>query len=167
MKFSVRYGSHLPLLMRVMEMTTGPVLELGAGIFSTPILHYICWRDKRQLVSMDNDPRFYEWAGRFRNTYHELMLVKDWAVADIEHAWDVALVDHSPGERRIVEIERLAQWAKYIIIHDTNGRWNKAYHYDRIWPMFHSIYTFTQVEPSTTVVSNFVDVTSILKGLYE
>src|SRR3990172_1807611 len=101
MKFSVRYGSHLPLLMRVMEITTGPVLELGAGIFSTPVLHWLCTRDHRQLVSMDNDPRFFKWAGGFANQYHKLELVDDWDKADIERAWDVVLVDHSPSERRV------------------------------------------------------------------
>jgi len=167
MKFSIRYGTHLPVLLRALELTDGPVLELGAGIFSTPVLHWICTRDKRQLVSMDNDPRFYNWAGRFANEYHRLVLVDDWDKVNIGYPWDVVLVDHSPGERRVVEIRRLAFYAKYIIIHDSNGRWNKAYHYDTIYSLFTSLYTFDKVEPSTTVLSNRIDVGEMMKGYYE
>ncbi len=167
MTFSIRYGSHLPVLMRALEYTTGDVLELGAGIFSTPVLHYLCWRQKRRLVSMDNDPRFFEWAGGFRGKYHDLVLVDDWAEADIEQPWDVVLVDHSPSARRIEEIKRLRQLAAVLVVHDTNGRWNKAYHYDRIWDLFTCRYTFDKVEPSTTLLSNHMDVSALMKGLYE
>lgn len=167
MMFSIRYGTHLPVLLRVLELTVGPVLELGAGIFSTPVLHWICTRDKRQLVSMDNDPRFYRWAGKFANEYHRLELVENWDQADIEYPWDVVLIDHSPSERRIVEIKRLANYARYLIIHDSNGRYNWSYHYDTIYPLFTSMYTFDKVEPSTTVLSNLVNVRDMMKGLYE
>ena len=166
MTFSIRYGSHLPALMRAVEVTRGDVLELGAGLFSTPVLHWMCARAKRRLVSMDNDPRFFDWAGGFRSKYHELVLVDDWAEADIEHTWDVVLVDHSPSERRIEEIKRLRNLAAILVVHDTNGRWNKAYHYDRIWDLFSFKYTFP-AEPSTSLLSNLVDVSAIMKGLYE
>lgn len=167
MKFSIRYSTHLPALMRALEVTTGDVLELGAGIFSTPVLHWLCKRAKRRLVSMDNDPRFYAWAEGFRSPLHELVYVDDWAEADIEQPWGVALVDHSPSDRRIEEIKRLQQLATVLVVHDTNGRWNKAYHYDKIWDLFTYKYTFTQVEPSTSLLSNILDVTKIMKGIYE
>ena len=36
------YGTHLPLLMEFVLKTEGPILEQGAGMFSTPILHHLC-----------------------------------------------------------------------------------------------------------------------------
>ena len=58
-------GSHLPILLRAMKATTGPVLELGAGIYSTPILHALCQIEGRKLVTYESDPEFFEWAAHY------------------------------------------------------------------------------------------------------
>ncbi len=157
MMFSVRYSTHLPVLMQAIAKTSGDVLELGAGLFSTPLLHWLVAAKGRKLVSFDNDPRFYEWAGSLANQYHRIVFVKNWDDAWIEKPWDVVLVDHSPDERRIVEVRRLANLARYLIIHDSNGRYEKNYHYSKIYKLFKYHLDFTEAEPSTTVLSNLVD----------
>jgi hypothetical protein len=83
----------------------------------------------------------------------------DWDQAKwvISKPWDVVLVDHSPSGRRVKEITLLANLAKYIIIHDADEIKDKEYHYSTIYPLFKSRYNFTEVEPATTVLSNFVD----------
>ena len=55
MNVSGRYGTHLPCLIKAMEKTTGDVLEMGMGIFSTPYLHYQCILTNRRLTSYEND----------------------------------------------------------------------------------------------------------------
>ena len=47
-------GSHLPVLIKMVLMTDGPILELGTGFFSTPVLHWLCAEKKRKLVSYDS-----------------------------------------------------------------------------------------------------------------
>jgi hypothetical protein len=81
--------------------------------------------------------------------------VAEWLQAPIEQPWDVVLVDHSPDFQRVFEIRRLAQLAKYLVIHDANGRDEKHYHYSEIFPLFRYRYDFTALEPHTVVLSNF------------
>lgn len=164
MRFSLRYATHLPVLMQAVRRTKGEVLELGAGLFSTPVLHWMCTIDMRQLTTYDNDPRFLNWATRYDSEYHRVCHVEDWDEANIEWPWDVVLVDHSPSERRVTEIRRVANLAKYIVIHDSNGRWGRFYHYDTIFPLFKHQLNFDDVEPSTTVLSNLVSLDDFWKG---
>jgi hypothetical protein len=81
--------------------------------------------------------------------------VDDWDKADIERPWDVVLVDHSPSERRKVDIQRLANLAKYIVIHDSNGRYNKDYQYSQIYPLFKYRKVWNEHGRHTDVLSNF------------
>ena len=145
---SGNYGTHLAALIAAMSKTDGDVLELGTGIFSTPYLHYQCMNSKRNLVSYDNDK---SWLGFFlkygyENEYHKIIHVNNWDEAKIEKPWDVALVDHSPDHRRVVETRRIANLAKYIIIHDSNDnrRHRRIYQYSEIYPLFKLCY-FTYV----------------------
>ena len=163
MTFSIRYATHLPVLLQAMRKTGGDVLELGMGIFSTPLLHWWCHVDRRRLVSYDNSWRYLNWAVAYDGPEHEVHFVDYWDEADIEREWDVVLVDHSPSGRRVEEIRRLANLAKYMVIHDTNGRYNREYHFDTIWPLFREQLNFDGAEPSTSVVSNLMSLEGFWK----
>jgi preprotein translocase subunit YajC len=63
------YGSHLPILIKLVEMTDGPILELGSGLFSTLFLHWACFLKKRKLVSYDNDEEFYKSISNFNGRW--------------------------------------------------------------------------------------------------
>jgi len=141
-------------------MTSGDVLEMGMGYFSTPILHWLCISQKRILISYENDPTYYY---RFDvdNIFHSAYLVKSWDDAPIEKFWDVVLIDHAPSERRKVDIARLANWAKYIVIHDTRSNQEKHYQYKEIWHLFKYRWDYN-VHCQTTVVSNFVDIKDLI-----
>lgn len=164
MNLSGNYGTHLGALIAAVNKTSGDVLELGIGIFSTPYLHYQCLVSKRHLVSYDNDKG---WVKRFampnsshheyEGPYHKLVFVENWDDADIEKPWDVALVDHSPSERRIVDIKRLANLAKYIVIHDSNERFDREYRYSQIYPLFKYRKIWDKDERRADVLSNFAD----------
>lgn len=161
----MRYSTFLPVLMEAVNRTSGDVLELGAGVFSTPVLHWMCKKGKRRLVTIENDEKWFNfsrWRFRFGSNQpvqHRFVFVKNWDDAEryINKEWDVVLIDHSPSERRIVEIEKLANLAKYIVVHDADSFQEKNYHYSKIFPLFKYRYDFTEVEPATMVLSNFVD----------
>ena len=161
MNVSIRYSTHLPVLLECMkrtEGTKGDVLELGPGVFSTPILHWLCREQGRRLVTIEQDPLWMSFCNKYyRRGNHRFQLVDNYDQAKIEQPWDVVLVDHSPAPRRAIEIKRLANLAKYIVVHDAEDRHEPAYQYSAIYPLFKSRYLFTEVEPHTVVLSNFVD----------
>jgi hypothetical protein len=119
---------------------------------------------KRELVSYDNQDRFVTWAHVYEEEWHHLHYIENWDDAEIDRPWDVVLVDHSPGERRVVEIRRLANLVKYIVIHDSNARYNNRNHYDTVYPLFKQQLNFDGAEPSTTLLSNLVDLRDFWEG---
>jgi predicted O-methyltransferase YrrM len=155
--------------MSVMERTNGDVLELGPGVFSTPYLHWVCKKMKRPLMTIENDEKWFNFTRKYyqygsrEQVYHRFIFVKNWDEAEkhINKKWDVVLVDHSPSERRVEEIKKLEHLAKYIIIHDADAHKERDYHYSTIYPLFKYRYNFTEVEPATTVLSNFVDLNDL------
>lgn len=150
-------GSYMPVLMRIMEMTTGPVFELGCGYVSTPYLHWACFLSNRKLVSFENDPTWYAFANRFSAHFHTIVFVEDWDKVDLSGECEVALVDHSPNERRKNDIPRLAH-VHYIIIHDTDHSTQTKYRFGRVIARYRYRYKYTcPFGPSTTLVSNVHD----------
>ena len=160
--FKIGYGSHIPVLVKLLSITTGPVLELGSGYFSTPVLHYLCSAQHRQLVTYENEPIIYDYMHQCENKYHKVILVNGWDDCDIECPWDVALIDHAPAERRIVDVMRLSNWAKYIVCHDTSWKQDKHYHYKTIFPEFKYAFHYAEFNPgNTSVLSNLVDLNEL------
>lgn len=148
-----------------MNKTDGDVLELGMGLFSTPYLHYACTVGKRKLLSLENDPG---WLRHFKasdfihflypNEYHQLELVDVYEDSPlIAKTWDVVLVDQTPDTSRKETIKKLANLAKYIVIHDSNERDEKKYHYSEIYPLFKYKRIWDKDDRHATVLSNFVD----------
>lgn len=159
MKYSRGYGSHLPVLMKVVGMTTGPILELGTGWNSTPVLHWMCYPTKRELVSYDAQEKYMDVANMFKDDFHKVELVTDWDALELSREWSVAFVDHSPNTRRIIDIKRLTH-ADYVVVHDTENRRDRDYKYSEIFPLFKYHYKYRDVYPHTSVLSNKHD----LKG---
>jgi len=162
MNVSIRYGTHIPVLLEAMGKTTGDVLELGPGVFSTPLLHWLCEKQKRNLLTIETDSKWARFCSQYyRTDYHKHLWVENWNLAKdaISKPWGVALIDHSPSERRPEEIAILAPFAKYIIVHDADDRKDKEYHLSTIKHLFKYYWRFDKVEPATAVFSNFVDLT--------
>jgi hypothetical protein len=143
--------------MKLIRMTSGPILELGCGNFSTPFLHWTCFPTKRRLVTYESDPRYYKVflahiAGDKRNLqsdFHEVHLVSNWDDADLSKPWSIAFVDHAPGGRRMIEVQRLLH-AEYVVAHDTEicrTLWKKAF------VRYPYQYTYRASRPWTTVLS--------------
>jgi len=164
-KMNIRrhWGSHLPVLIKLMGMTDGPVLEMGMGLYSTPFMHWACFSQKRKIVSYDSDEKYFEMNKDYTDPeFHDVHFVTDWSLTDIERSWDVVLIDHTV-ERRSVDTMRLANHAKYIILHDTNWQQNKHYHYkEQVFPNFKYRFDYTATKPFTSVVSNLIDVTKLV-----
>ena len=115
------YRTHEPVLAAVVAATAGDVLEIGAGTFSTPLLHAICAAMGRRLVTVDNDAGWIDKFGSLASGTHSLHAVASWtdALPLFASSWGVAFVDHAPIERRIVDIEFLSRRCDALVVHDS------------------------------------------------
>src|SRR5262245_61060523 len=113
------YATHITPLVAMVNYTKRSVLELGSGDYSTPVLHALC-EGKRFLVLADQNAEWFSIFLDVESNFHKLYVVKNWQrFGMVDRAWDVAFVDHSPGERRVFEIERLRQKARFVLVHDS------------------------------------------------
>jgi len=165
MNVSLAYGTHLPCLIKAMEKTSGDVLELGTGIFSTPYLRYVCMLTGRKLVSYENYKDWYNFLLKYYkpNENHEINFIDEYKNANVDTTWDVALIDQTPDSSRSEEIVRLKDRVKYIVIHDANPSNDKVTHYSKIYPLFKYRTDWTGDNNRATVLSNLVDLTDFWK----
>ena len=163
MRFGPKRGSHLPLLMKAVSLTTGPILELGCGLYSTTPLHWACWVPKRKLVTYENNPDYFDFLRSYETEWHEVHCIDDWDAIDISGPWSVAFVDHAPDGRRWREVKRLLH-AEYVVAHDSEGRNDKKYQFSKATPLFKYQFEYLEAFPHTSVWSNVHDVTDFLPG---
>jgi hypothetical protein len=160
-------GSHMPLLIRVLYASDGPVLELGTGLNSTPLIHWICNEMGRKVDSYESHDGFYLAARNYRNDWHGVHLIKDWDTLAIDQHWGVVFIDHAPGPRRNVEMGRLCNNADYVVVHDTEPKSDWHYHYSNHFDKYKYRYDYTLAYPQTSVFSNFKDLSAICASAKE
>lgn len=153
-----RYETHKPVLEKMigLEITSGPVLELGVGSGSTQFLHEECEKSGRPLVSVDGNAG---WLDKFRHLEtwnHRVVLANDWDDCHIiDQDWGLVFIDHAPAYRRGLDAARLAHSAKFIVLHGTEPEWQADYGYALCLPQFKYRFDYTTFEPWTSVVSMF------------
>ena len=158
-----RFGSHLPVLMKVMEISDGPVLELGSGYYSTVYLHWACFNAKRPLTTIESKWQYYREIKNLRCDWHDIQHVKKWKHAEqyYKKDWSVVLVDQGPGYNRGPSAAQLTH-ADYVVLHDSD---EDSYGYSKIYPLFKYRFDYHPAEnctPGTTVLSNKHDLTDLL-----
>lgn len=141
------------MLIKTVQHTMGPVMELGAGTSSTPLLHWLCAETRRPLVTYERNPEFYEYARKFRSRTHKIVLIDNWNNIDVKTHWSVVLIDQDIDRDKSAVL--LKNSADFIILHDSEAE--KVYGYDNMWKYFKHRYDWKACRPWTTVVSNFKD----------
>ncbi len=100
------YGSHLLPLAMACLVTKGPIFEMGAGRFSTRMLHRIAMEGSRRVLTAETDA---DWLEQFTNltgplhTFRHVDIARagrQWDEVGNEHPWSVVFVDH----RSLVDI---------------------------------------------------------------
>jgi hypothetical protein len=153
------WGTHLPVLMTFMARTRGPVLELGCGESSTPMLH--AWCNERQIVSVESNVSFLGKFTHLTRRLHRFVHVLDWHAFDVRSlgpVWEIAFIDHAPAEQRVTDMDRLRDRAKFIILHDAQDPF-----YQPILASFRFRLDYSDMFPHTTVVSDIVSPNSVWK----
>lgn len=158
------YGSHaIVLLAAAYVCNQGPILELGMGSTSTPLLHKLALDQKRRLVSADSDR---QWTNQFltlfgNKTSHRIKHVEvqsetgfEWSLAglsDLEN-WTIVFIDHRPGPRRQFELMLYSQRSDLVVLHDTEQ--HRMYKYDKGLEEYSFRYRFTKLKTFTDVLSS-------------
>jgi len=152
---SMGVGSHIPVLIKMFQMTDGPILELGAGTFSTPLLHWLCLDNKRKLVTYETDKEYFDSEiAQYKTDFHDVHWIGSCLdVPNTDH-WGFVFIDHHPNLERKESAKRFADVANFIILHDALPRWEPKYHYSEIFPLFKYKKIFDQFYPPTAVLSN-------------
>jgi hypothetical protein len=161
MKIRKGWSSHFPVLIKTIRITYGPILEIGTGLYSTPLIHWMCFDKKRPIVSCEHDPKYYKYSKQFSDTFHEICFIDDWSKFDIRAYWDIVFIDCDSGARWGLA-EKLCNNSQYIILHDTDPKLNNEYHYDKIFPLFKYRYDYIKASPNTSIVSNFNNVSNFM-----
>jgi hypothetical protein len=156
------YTTHMPTVIKVVQATTGPVIEFGGGLCSTPLLHWLCAEDRRKLISFEDNPEYYQYMKVFQSRTHRIRLVNNWDDIKVNGHYSVILIDHIT-ERRAIDAIKWKDNADYIILHDTESK-NEVYHYNEVYPHFKYVYHWKFSWPWTSVVSNFKDLSFLEKN---
>ena len=154
---SKNYSTFIGLLVKVLMESKGDVIECGGGIFSTPLLHWLCKDLKRKLISYENTPPYYDFERQFQSPMHSIRFVENWDEVKIPKRVGMVFIDHHPAERRMVELERFKDAADYIVVHDTE-RPSRRYNRDEVFALFKYRYDWKDCRPWVSVFSNFNDV---------
>lgn len=150
------YDSHRPFLGLALLISKKPFVELGCGFGSTPLLKDYCLKNGRYFTSYETN---IEWKRKVDESVVILHNYADIAFNDV-----VLFVDSAPGEQRKDLIMKHANNADLIIVHDTEQGAEYVYQMSEALNSFkYRIDLHILGMPSTTMVSNFIDL-NYLKG---
>jgi len=159
------YGTHIFPLITVLAHTDGPILEIGTGDYSTPLLHALCSKNERFILSVDT---YQAWLNLFLDLskpWHQFKYIApdDYASLEFQGAgkrWGVVFIDGAPAERRIEDIKRLRDKTDIFVLHDVE---DPLYNYQPLISSFTYHYLYDRYLPNTMVVSDKVDVSKFFK----
>lgn len=150
-------ATHLPFLLACLRRTTGPAIELGMGLFSTPLFHAFAAQG-RYCRSVDTNS---EWVARMRAFFrgvdtesgtHDLVCTESGQKTPVEDkAWGFAMVDHEQS-RRAPDLLRLMNRAELILVHDATM---PQFRLEPVLGQFRFRFVTSDAWPATSLVSNF------------
>lgn len=160
------WATHLPMLVRCVAYHRGPILEMGCGLYSTPVLHAMSHGLQVPLTSIERNPEWGKPFTKYVSPLHDVIIDNTpnkhlQSLLDHGEYFHVALVDHSPAVLRAQAVKMLANKCDLIVCHDSEHR---LYDYEDVLSEFEHRVEWREYAPWTTVVSNTMDL-SFLKDL--
>lgn len=140
-----------PALQAVKESPL-PVVELGAGHGSTPLLKRFCTENGMEFFSYDNTR---EWADKLGSEY-----VEDWDQSGLwAKQYSLCFIDMAPGEYRKKAMVKIN--ADIVVIHDSEpAGWNESdYRVRPTFKRFRYMRDYKTKGAWTTALSNTINVT--------
>lgn len=150
------FATHMPLLLACLRQTHGPVLELGCGWFSTPVLS--AFATDRLVRTVETSRDWHAEISKICTMHpctqhrHQIVYVPHYDDAPIfDQAWSIVLLDHEPPARRGIDALRLRDRCQLMIGHDSE---HPDYGYGPVFDTFKYRFTLSTLFPWTTVVSD-------------
>jgi hypothetical protein len=173
------YSTHQPLLVAAMVHTDGPILEIGGGFYSTPLISAFANGQMRRALTLDTSEYFVGILKDLQSDYHRIEQIPGIPFDPIGKfspeggrkaayyvglqqdvleqnpgPFSVVFVDQGPGFLRAPAVKFYADRAEFIVVHDTNHA--ERYRFG-LMSNFAYRWDFTAHIPFTTVVSNVRD----------
>lgn len=152
-------STHIPVLAWALANTRGPILELGTGLYSTPLIHAMA--GQRRVLSLESNSKWFELASAFAHGRHQVRRVSEtWPDDDaaFDSWWGLVFVDQYPPEARGACIARLRDRADMIVVHDSELV--DYYGLTAVFPLFKHVVTCRWFDPKwTTILSMNYDLT--------
>ncbi len=175
------YSTHQALLVAALAHTDGPIIEMGGGWYSTPLISSFSVASQRRALTIETGEYVFNLLNGLATDLHEVLFLPGFDfdqigkfaprqgrslasyvnlqenfLATLSHRdlgmVSVAFVDQAPGFLRVPAIEYFADKAEYIIMHDTEHV--AYYHYEPVLSTFASRWDFTLHKPQSVIVSN-------------
>ena len=150
---SKNYTTHIGMLVKVLMNSEGLVIECGGGVFSTPLLHWLCKMQRRRLITYEQEPNYFAFERQFQSPLHSVRFVENWDDIDIPKHVGMVFIDHHPPKRRMIETARFKDVADFIVIHDTE-RESREYNLPEVLDDFKHRYDWKECKPWASVFSN-------------
>lgn len=161
------YATHVPYLIKLLEKiktTKHPILELGCGYGSTPILHEFCEINQIPLITLESDKNWLnEIKNKFPETqFHKYIEVLDWASSIqtlVSEKYSLIFVDQSPWEARTLSVNKLKNNCEFILLHDCDYFLNRTVtsysEFGKHWKEFYPQNDGYLAGPPTLICSNY------------
>jgi hypothetical protein len=154
-------STHFPMLIKTIQMTNGLILEVGSGVFSTPLIHWLCFADKRRVITVEKHLHYLDFAKKFTTPWHEVVAIKDIGSSKLmDEYYSVVFIDHTPKKPTTRGDDALLFKDKcdFLVLHDAGPNFHAKYGYDKTYPAFKYRHDWTGYKVNTTVLSNTIDV---------
>ena len=154
------YFSHISVLSAAILRTSGPVLELGAGLGSTLMLHGLCGISNRKLVTIESNVAWLDKFIHLERSWHELKLVDSFIdLPEYSKSWGLVFIDHGISEQRGHSLMALHD-VQMVVCHDTCHYF--LYNYIPGLNEFKYRWNYKPAStPMTSVVSQIINVSQI------
>jgi len=154
------YTTHIGVLIKMVLASEGPILELGGGLFSTPLLHWMCEDNQRLLYTYEHNQDFMTFLERFNSNSHHVISVDNWETVKFpEIHWGMVFIDHNPGRHHVQKRQdaalKLKNNSDFIVIHDTEER---GFRDGVFWSNFKYLYHWRKARPYVSVMSDLKEI---------
>lgn len=116
------FASHQKVLLYALNLNDKPILELGSGDASTPLIHAVVAPKRLKILTLDQN---LEWLKKYtylKNEFHSFGYYSDEDIysfyASDSEQWGLVFIDNGTWNARTEAVKKYADIADYIILHD-------------------------------------------------
>jgi len=158
---SPRYATHQRLLRAACGLANGPIVEFGAGDYSTVLINDLY--PGRTKITIENKLEWILHLSHYALWDHTFVFNPDpFFCVEIADNAGVVFVDCDPANRRADIVRRLSQMnVGIVVVHDTEPDSCPEYNWGDFASGYKYQFTDSAEKPWTTALSNTIDVTKI------